>query len=67
MFNPTTSQLQAKWFARYSAALAPRPAPVLYAEASYFDGYHFAHIAQWEEAKRCKRIRTVAHRALGVR
>lgn len=30
---------------------------MLYSEASYFDGYHFAHIAAWEEAKRISRAR----------
>lgn len=29
---------------------------MMYAEASYFDGYHFAHIAAYEDAKRLKRI-----------
>lgn len=29
---------------------------MMYAEASYFDGYHFQHIAAWEEQKRLKRI-----------
>lgn len=29
---------------------------MLYGEASYFDGYHFAHIAEWLEHKRLERI-----------
>lgn len=28
----------------------------MYAELSYFDGYHFAHIAAYEERKRLDRI-----------
>lgn len=28
-----------------------------YAEASYFDGYHFKHIAAWLDEKRLKDIR----------
>lgn len=27
-----------------------------YGEASYFDGFHFAHIAAWEENRRMRRI-----------
>lgn len=30
---------------------------MMYAEASYFDGYHFQHIAAYEEEKRLERIR----------
>lgn len=30
---------------------------MLYAEAAYFDGYAFQHIAAWEEHKRLTRIR----------
>lgn len=29
---------------------------MMYAEASYFDGYHFQHIAAWEDYKRLQRI-----------
>lgn len=29
---------------------------VLYAEASYFDGYHFAHIAAWLEHIRVHKL-----------
>lgn len=29
-----------------------------YAELSYFDGYHFRHIAEWEELRRLKNIRS---------
>lgn len=28
-----------------------------YSEASYFDGYHFQHIAAWMERVRLERIR----------
>lgn len=28
-----------------------------YSEASYFDGYHFAHIAAYQEEERIRRIR----------
>lgn len=54
----TTSERQAQWFTRYHAARAELPVVtavaqgVLYSEASYFDGYHFAHIAAWEDAQR---------------
>jgi hypothetical protein len=27
-----------------------------YAEASYFDGYHFQHIAAWQDHQRLARI-----------
>lgn len=33
---------------------------MIYKEASYFDGYAFAHIAAWEERLRLKRKRDVA-------
>lgn len=56
-----TSTAQAQWFARYSAARNAAPAPrasgVLYSEASYFDGYAFAHIAAWDEHNRLSRAR----------
>lgn len=29
---------------------------MLYSEASYFDGYHFAHIARWLDHQRLLRI-----------
>ena len=38
-----------------------------YAEWSYFDGYAFAHIAAWQDAKRLARIRTTAIKALDRR
>lgn len=41
--------------------------PVLnssYSEASYFDGYHFQHIAEWQEAKRLTRIRNEARKMM---
>jgi hypothetical protein len=59
----TTSQRQAAWFDRYNAAQAELPVVtvlatgVLYSEASYFDGYHFAHIAAWEDEQRISRAR----------
>lgn len=34
---------------------APQPARN-YAEASYFDGYHFQHIADWLQAERLMRL-----------
>lgn len=52
-----TSTAQAQWFNRYSAAQMRVPGGVLYSEASYFDGYHFAHIAAWEDAQRIARGR----------
>ena len=30
---------------------------MIYAEASYFGGYHFQHIVAWEEYNRLKRIK----------
>ena len=36
------------------------PGGVLYDEASYFDGYHFQHIADWLEMKRLRRIESRA-------
>lgn len=30
---------------------------MLYDEASYFDGYHFAHIAAWLDWQRLERIK----------
>lgn len=30
---------------------------MLYSEASYFDGYHFAHIAAYEDARRLRKLR----------
>lgn len=35
-----------------------------YSEASYFDGYHFAHIAARDEARRLAGIKERARRAL---
>ncbi len=37
-----------------------------YSEASYFDGYHFHHIAAWEEARRLKNILRQAKRLLRI-
>lgn len=45
----------------FIAPIRPAPLPLLhcsYSEAAYFDGYHFQHIADWQEAKRLARIRT---------
>lgn len=39
----------------------------MYAELSYFEGYHFQHIADFEEHKRIARIRTTAIKALDRR
>jgi hypothetical protein len=36
-----------------------------YAEASYFDGYHFRHIAAWQDHQRQRRLAT-ARRAMTV-
>lgn len=44
-------------------AAAPAPKGVLYSEASYFDGYHFQHIAAWEDHNRLERIRRDNQRA----
>lgn len=30
---------------------------MIYSEASYFEGYHFAHIAEWQDFQRLERIR----------
>lgn len=40
-------------------ARVPAPCPVgqNYAEASYFDGYHYQHIAAWQEMRRLQGIR----------
>lgn len=41
---------------------------MIYAEASYFDGYAFAHIAAYNEQQRLKRIanRTASDRRMRV-
>jgi len=42
---------------------------MIYAEASYFDGYHFQHIVAWEDHKRLERIKQKAedyHYAEGI-
>lgn len=36
----------------------------MYAELSYFDGYHFQHIAAWEEQRRLARLHDLARRAI---
>jgi hypothetical protein len=33
---------------------------MLYSEASYFEGFHFAHIAMWEDHMRLARKRSAA-------
>lgn len=38
-----------------------------YAEASYFNGAHFQHIADWLEARRINRRRIESMQAAGVR
>jgi hypothetical protein len=36
----------------------------MYAELSYFDGYHFQHIAAWQEAQRLASLRRSTERAI---
>jgi hypothetical protein len=36
----------------------------MYAEMSFFDGYHFQHIADYHEHLRLKRLHTQACRAM---
>lgn len=51
---------------------SPAPAPVRapcpvgqnYAEASYFDGYAYQHIAEWQEMRRLQGIRARACRMI---
>lgn len=40
---------------------------MLYSEASYFDGYHFAHIAAYFEQMRLKRIDNSARQCFNRR
>lgn len=61
MFNHNVISINAK-----SVAFVP-PVGQNYAEWSYFDGYAFQHIAAWQEAKRLKRIRATAIKALDRR
>lgn len=35
---------------------------MIYSEASYFDGYHYQHIADWQEHQRLERIRREAQK-----
>lgn len=35
----------------------------MYSELAYFDGFHFAHIALWEEHKRIAHRNRIAHAA----
>lgn len=37
---------------------------MLYGEASYFEGYHFAHIAAYEEEQRLRFLRRRATQAI---
>jgi len=37
-----------------------------YAEASFFDGAHFAHIALWEERKRIERVDRIVRKSLAA-
>jgi hypothetical protein len=39
----------------------------MYAELSYFEGYHFQHIAAWQEGQRLARIRSQTGRILRER
>lgn len=43
------------------------PVGANYAEWSYFEGYHFQHIAAWQENLRLKRIRNEARRLIDRR
>jgi hypothetical protein len=36
---------------------------MIYSEATYFDGYHFAHCAAWEEKRRLDRRQADARKA----
>lgn len=45
----------------------PCPVGQNYAEASYFDGYHFQHIAAYLDSRRLKRLRREAARAVDRR
>ena len=36
----------------------------MYAELSYFDGYHFQHIADYHEHRRIRRLTAAARRAI---
>jgi hypothetical protein len=38
-----------------------------YAELTYFDGYHFSHIAAWQDHRRLERKRVEAIKALDRR
>lgn len=42
----------------------PCPVGQNYAEASYFDGYAFQHIAAWQEMRRLQRLRRDACRMI---
>lgn len=43
------------------------PVGANYAEWAYFEGYHFQHIAAWQENLRLKRIRDEARRLIDRR
>lgn len=43
---------------------AAHPLQCSYSEASYFDGYHFQHIADFQEEQRLRRIRKSAQQAV---
>lgn len=47
-----------------NTAPALRPLPCSYSEASYFEGYHFQHIAAYEEQQRLARIHKSAQQAV---
>lgn len=40
---------------------------MIYSEASYFDGYHFQHIAAWEDERKHRRIERAMARARTTR
>lgn len=42
----------------------PDPVGQNYAEASFFDGYHFTHIAAWQEMRRLQGIEREALRVI---
>ncbi len=39
------------------------PFALSYAEASYFEGFHYQHIAEWEDRKRIQRLKRYQRRA----
>lgn len=47
-----------------NTAPALRPLHCSYSEAAYFEGYHFQHIADFQEQQRLRRIRKAAQSAV---